>query len=194
MLLSIPFFFYLRCEYYHNLKGWKTYPFYQYFGIYYPLFQIWLLLTPFSVYVRTSTVGKKQPFLLVFLYEHHIHLWIQVPSLPRDQYITDNLTFSQHEWACHRSLRVSFCRSLSPETNILKILLICLSYLWLNFLFTWINEGSNVQLTKMPFLITVNTQNRLRDLRKICCCIVLDLVFATPHFNIGFGISNLIMS
>ena len=37
------------------------------------------------MYARTSTVGEKKkkkkktrPFLLVFLYEHQIHIWIQV--------------------------------------------------------------------------------------------------------------------
>ena len=39
---------------YHNFKGWKTYPF----------FKILLFLTPFSMYGRISTVGKKQPFYL----------------------------------------------------------------------------------------------------------------------------------
>ena len=42
--------------------------------------RILVFLTPFSVNAHTSNVGKKQPFLLVFLYEHHPPLNTSAPG------------------------------------------------------------------------------------------------------------------
>ena len=112
MLLSTiyPFYFDLRCEYYtlntyHNFKDWKSILFSQYFRTHNLLFFSkvccfwhhfqWTCIHRLLKKTKQNktnknknkkTKKKNKNILLVFLHEHQIHLWIQVPP---DQSITD---------------------------------------------------------------------------------------------------------
>ena len=73
-LLSIPFFlsllWVLYSKHVSQFQGLKNIPFF---------FQMLLFLTPFSMYVRTSTVGKNDPFMCLLVRASYLPLHTSCP-------------------------------------------------------------------------------------------------------------------
>ena len=71
-------------------------------------FQILLFLTPVWMYCVHWLLGKKQPFLFVFLYKCHIYLWMQVPpSLQIKSYLNTILKGNTNLVA---NIYLNFCK------------------------------------------------------------------------------------
>ena len=89
-----------------QFQGLKNIPFFPNFAVFDTLFNV-------RAYI--DCWKKKQPFLLVILYEHHIHLWIQVPPPPRS---TKQFTTHQKHDKVVENIELSFSQAEAIKTRL----------------------------------------------------------------------------